>query len=31
MGVDFKAWEASEDLKHMKESPIGQMAMFKDK
>jgi hypothetical protein len=31
MGIDFKAWEASKDLKYMKESPLGYMAMFKDK
>ena len=30
MGIDFKAWEASEHLKGMKESPLGYKAMYKD-
>ena len=28
MGIDFKAWEASEQLKEMKESPLGCSAMY---
>ena len=30
MGIDVNAWEASEHLKDMIESPLGYMAMYKD-